>query len=319
MSWPLREPFAISRGTKTAFESLLVTLTDAEGHRGRGEGCAVGYLGETTTGMAAQLEAARGRIEEGVTREGLLDLLPAGGARAALDAALWDLEAKQTGQSAFARAGVPAPRAMDTAYTIGIRATGDYEAAARVKADFKVLKLKVDAGDPLAAIAAARRGAPNAGFIVDPNQSWTIDQLRAFAPALVDLGVVLLEQPIPAGAEQGLDGYRCPVRLCADELVHVTADLGKAHGRFDVINIKLDKTGGLTAALRLAEAARALGFDLMVGCMGGSSLAMAPATVLAQQCAFIDLDAPLLLAEDLPEGLTHAGGAFEPPRRELWG
>ena len=318
-SWPLHEPFAISRGTTTDSTGLIVTLTDAEGRRGRGEGFGVGYAGETLDAMAAQIDAVRPAIEAGADREALLELLPAGGARCAVDAARWDLEAKRAGQSAFSLAGVAGAGPVDTAYTIGIRSVDAYETAARARADFKRLKIKVDARDPLAAIAAARRGAPDAAFIVDPNQAWSIDELGRLAPALVDLGVVLLEQPIPAGAEAGLDGYRCPVRLCADELIQEEADLAKAAGRFDVINIKLDKTGGLTASLRLAAAARRAGFGLMVGCMGGTSLAMAPALVLAQQCEFVDLDGPLLLAQDWPDGLVYRAGKVDLPDPAFWG
>ncbi|MGA0602637.1 enolase C-terminal domain-like protein [Caulobacter sp. KR2-114] len=317
--WAMAEPFAISRETKTETESLVVTLTDAAGRRGRGEGYGVTYAGETLAGMAAQIEAAWPAIAAGADREALLEQLPPGGARCALDAALWDLEAKQTGRSVFDLAGVAAPGPVDSAYTIGIRPPEAYEAAARRRAGFKVLKIKVDAADPLAAIAAARRGAPDPAFIVDPNQAWSVETLKALAPRLAGLGVVLLEQPIPVGHEADLDGYACPVRLCADELINHAADLPRARGRFDVVNIKLDKAGGLTGALRLAKAARAEGFGLMVGCMGGSSLAMAPALVLAQQCDFVDLDGPLLLAHDWPDGLTYRDGRVAPADPAFWG
>lgn len=317
--WRMAEPFAISRETKTENEGLLVTLIDGAGRPGRGEAYGVTYAGETLAAMAAQLEAVRPAIEAGADRQALLDLLDAGGARCALDAALWDLEAKRTGRSAFDLAGVAAPRAVDSAYTIGIRSVEAYEIAARRRSGFKLLKLKVDAADPLAGIAAARRGAPDAAFIVDPNQAWSVETLKALAPRLVALGVVLLEQPIPVGDESGLDGYDCPIRLCADELINEAADLPKARGRFDVINIKLDKAGGLTAALQLAQTARADGFGLMVGCMGGSSLSMAPALVLAQQCDFVDLDGPLLLAEDWPDGLTYDDGRVAPAHALFWG
>jgi L-alanine-DL-glutamate epimerase-like enolase superfamily enzyme len=269
--------------------------------------------------MTAEIEAVRSVIEMGMDRQTLLDILPAGGARCAVDAALWDLEAKTRGQSAFLAAGVTAPRPLVTAYTIGIRPTADYETAAAARANHALLKIKVDATDPVAAVAAARRGAPNAAFIVDPNQSWPLDALKTFAPEMAGLGVVLLEQPIKVGSEDGLDGYACPVKLCADELINGPADIVKAKGRFDVINIKLDKTGGLTAALSLADAARAEGLDLMVGCMAGSSLAMAPAFVLGQQCSFVDLDGPLLQSTDWPDGLVYQDGVATPPSPALWG
>jgi len=318
-SWPMREPFAISRGVSTETECVIVTLTDDEGRRGRGEGCGVNYSGETPQSMLGQIEQVRPAIENGVSREDLLTLLPAGGARCAIDAALWDLEAKQSGRSVFSLAGVDAPAPVQTAFTIGIRSVDDYRTAAAARADFAVLKIKVNQENPVAAVAAARRGAPKAAFIVDPNQSWTVEALKAIAPQLADLGVVLLEQPIKVGDEAGLDGYRCPVRLCADELIQGVDDLKRAAGRFDVINIKLDKTGGLTDGLRLASSARMAGFGLMVGCMVGSSLSMAPGLVLAQQCAFVDLDGPLLQSEDWPDGLSYLGGLIQLPRPSFWG
>jgi len=319
LRWPLREPFAISRGVQTEVAAIVVTLVGRDGHCGRGEACGVPYAGETPETMTAQIEAVRSLIETGMDRHALLDILPAGGARCALDAALWDLAAKTSGRSAFLAAGVPAPRPLVTAYTIGIRAINDYETAAAARASHALLKIKVDATDPIAAVAAARRGAPNAAFIVDPNQAWTLDALKTFAPKMADLGVVLLEQPIKVGTEEGLDGYACPVKLCADELINGQADLAKAKGRFDVINIKLDKTGGLTAALQLADAARTEGLDLMVGCMAGSSLSMAPAFVLGQQCRFVDLDGPLLQSADWPDGILYHDGVATPPSPALWG
>jgi len=317
--WPLREPFATSRGVLTHIAAIVVTLVDQDGRCGRGEACGVTYAGETPETMTAQIDAVRSVIERGVDRHALLDILPAGGARCAIDAALWDLEAKRTGRSAFLAVGVPSPRPLITAYTIGIRATDDYETAAAARATHALLKIKVNDRDPIGAVAAARRGAPRAAFIVDPNQSWSLEALKEFAPRMAELGVVLLEQPIKVGSEESLDGYACPVRLCADELINGTADLAKAKGRFEVINIKLDKAGGLTAALHLADAARAGGFDLMVGCMAGSSLAMAPACVLGQRCDFVDLDGPLLQSADWPDGLTYHDGLASPPSPRLWG
>jgi len=318
-TWPLREPFAISRETTTATETLVVTIRDGAGAIGRGEGCGLSYRGETPAGMAAQIEAIRRALEAGLSRSELSCLLPPGGARCAVDCALWDLEAKQSGRSVFSSAGVDTPRAVSTAYTIGIRAAEDVRRAAEARASHAVLKIKVGPGDPTAAVAAARQGAPGASFIVDPNQAWSVDELKAYAPGLADLGVMLLEQPIAVGAEPGLDGYACPVALCADELIDDWRDLDRARGRFDVINIKLDKTGGLTEALRLANAARELGFELMVGCMAGSSLGMAPGMVLAQQCRFVDLDGPLLCADDWPGGLVYDDGVVSPPSPAFWG
>ncbi len=315
----MREPFAIARGVQSSQPSLIVTLTDADGLRGRGEGCGVDYAGETPAVMRSQLEAVHPRITRGVRRRDLADLLPAGGARCALDAALWDLEARQQGTTVAALAGLSPLKPVTTAYTIGIRSLDAYEETARRYAAYPVLKIKVDGSDPVAAVAAVRRGAPNARLIVDANQSWSVDALKAHAAALAADGVVLLEQPIPVGAEAGLDGYRCPIPIAADELINGVADLSRARGRFDVINVKLDKTGGLTWALDLAAEARARGFGLMVGCMAGSSLSMAPALVLAQQCAFVDLDGPLLQSEDWPDGLRYDNGVVSPPDPAFWG
>jgi L-Ala-D/L-Glu epimerase len=254
-----------------------------------------------------------------MTREDLLGLLPPGGARFAVDSALWDLEAKRGGPDPFSACGL-SPEPVTSAYTIGIRSLDGYRDTAGRFAGYAVLKVKVDGSDPLAAVKSVRAGAPASRLIVDPNQSWSVDQLKALAPGLANLGVALLEQPIPAGAEPALDGWTSPVLLCADELVHEIADLDRARGRFHAVNIKLDKTGGLTAALALADAAEAEGFRLMVGCMAGSSLSMAPAMVLAQRCDFVDLDGPLLQSEDTQPGLRYEQGRVERPYvPELWG
>jgi L-alanine-DL-glutamate epimerase-like enolase superfamily enzyme len=316
--WRFHEPFVIARATFVECETIEVTLRDATGAVGRGGAYGVTYAGETIASMTGDIEAARPEIETGVTRETLLSLMPAGGARCAVDAALWDLEAKRGAGDPFFRNGVrPAP--VFSARTLGIRPPTAFECAAR-ESGAHALKIKVNAEDPLAMIAAARRGAPEAHLIVDPNQSWSVEQLRTLAPRLVDLGVALLEQPILVGAETALDEWRSPVPLCADELVDGVDDLGRAKDRFAVVNIKLDKAGGLTAALRLADAAVAMGFDLMVGCMGGPSLVMAPAMVLAQRCRWIDLDAPLFLTDDDRPGFFYEGGAVARPYiPELWG
>jgi L-alanine-DL-glutamate epimerase-like enolase superfamily enzyme len=312
-AWRLHEPLAIARGVQDTVPTIQVTIADEHGHRGRGEACGVDYAGETIASMTAQIEAVLPSIKP------LLSLLPAGGARCAVDSALWDLEAKQSGEGAFVRAGVKEPKAVQTARTIGIRPTADYSSAANAHANHALLKIKVDASDPLGALAAVRRGAPDSSLIVDPNQSWSVEQLKALAPHLSALGVVLLEQPIPVGDEGGLDGYRCPVPICADELINDQRDLSLAKGRFDCVNIKLDKAGGLTSALRLADAATAAGFKLMVGCMVGSSLSMAPAMILAQRCAFVDLDGPLLQSDDWTDGLRYESGWVSPPAQHFWG
>lgn len=317
--WPLREPFAIARGISTAQQTINVIVRDGDGIEGRGEACGIPYEDETVATMRAQLAAVADRVGGGLSRAALQELLPAGGARFALDSALWDHEAKRSGMPVWRTAGLPEPGPIVTAYTIGIRDEAGYRQAAEQRAAYPLLKVKVNAEAPLAAIRAVRRGAPGARLIVDPNQSWTVDQLRALAPSLADLGVVLLEQPIPVGAEVGLDGYRCPVPLCADELVGTADQIGRAVGWFDAVNIKLDKTGGLTGALRLAEAADAAGLGIMVGCMAGSSLCMAPAFLLAQRCDFTDLDGPLLQATDWPGGLVYEDGRISPAPAGFWG
>jgi L-Ala-D/L-Glu epimerase len=199
-----------------------------------------------------------------------------------------------------------------------MRSIEDYERTAGSKADYGVLKVKVSTEDPVTAIEAVRRGAPDAALIIDVNQAWDVATLKKFAPPLASLGVVLLEQPIAVGCEAALDGYRCPIRLCADELINSEHDLEKAKDRFDVINIKLEKSGGLTAALNLADCAQQAGFDLMVGTMGGSSLGAAPAIILAQRCE-LDLDGPLLQSHDWPDGLVYKSGVIEVPRASFWG
>jgi L-Ala-D/L-Glu epimerase len=309
----------MSRGTLLGEDTIQVRLTDRGGRVGRGEAVGVTYAGETPATMAAQLERVRERVEAGVSRIELLDLLDHGGARAALDAALWDLEAKQGGADPFHTTGLE-PRPVTSMCSIGVKTNEGYAAAAASLADFATIKVKVDGRDPLGGLSAVHRAAPRAQLVVDPNQGWSVDQLKVLAPQLVNLNVVLLEQPIPVGDEPGLDSWTSPVPLCADELINTHADLARARGRFDVINIKLDKAGGLTAALRLADAVKALGMDLMVGCMMGSSLSMAPAMVLAQRARFVDLDGPLLHSEDVEHGFEYSNGTVARPHRaELWG
>ncbi len=318
-SWPLREVLTIARGQLFEQPTLHVVLTTDAGIRGTAEACGIPYKGETPESMMAQLEAVRSEIEGGVDREGAIALLPKGGARTALDSALWDLEAKLGLGDPFERNGLR-PDPVASAYTIGMRDDRSYEDTARAVAAFPLLKVKVGAKDPLGAIEAVRRGAPRSGLIVDANQSWTVDALKALAPALAGLGVVLLEQPIAVGDEPGLADWTSPVPLCADELVDDIADLDKAAGRFQVVNVKLDKAGGLTSALRLADAVQARGMALMVGCMLGSSLSMAPAMVLAQRCAFVDLDGPMVQKGDVAFGFDYRDGVVSAPHNpKLWG
>lgn len=316
-SWPLLEPFVISRQTYTNADVIIVEL-EAAGCRGRGEAAGVDYHGETPCSMQAQIESVRGAIEAGVSRAELMHLLPAGGARNAVDAALWDLEAKRAGTPVWRLAGVSNHPVM-SAITIGIRSIKEYEARARALASYPCLKIKVSGEQPLQAVAAVRRGSPTARLIVDANQAWSVQTLYELSPALVDLGVDLLEQPVPANADEGLVAGRCPIPVCADEAFNTLADLPRVRERYDFVNIKLDKTGGLTASLEIARAARAAGMRLMVGCMNGGSVAMAPGMVLAQLCEVADLDGPLLQAEDWPAGITYSDGLMAWPAPQLWG
>lgn len=316
-NFALVEPFVITGHRYDQTETVQVRIREGQ-TEGRGEGVGVDYHGESAATMLAQLAAVRSALEAGADRTALLDLLPPGGARCAADGALLDLEARLSGVSVGQRFGLLCAR--ESAVTIGL---GSIEAlratAAKLAPTTRTIKIKVDGEDPLQRIAAAHEAAPGAGLIVDPNQGWTVAQLQALAPALPALGVVLLEQPIAVGREAELDGWDAPVPLAADELVHDIADLAKARGRFQVINIKLDKSGGLTAALALADRAEAEGFKLMVGCMVGSSLSMAPALLLASRCAFVDLDGPALQSEDWPDGYVYHGGQITPARRGFWG
>ena len=318
ISWPMNEPFVIARGAQTTADVVAVEIAYGD-IVGRGEAAGVPYAGETPETMLQQLEQVRGSIESGVDHGGLLSLLPAGGARNALDAALWDLESKITGVRAWIRAGVGRGEAITTAITIGIRAIPEYEKAARALANNAWIKIKVDKTDPLGAVRAVRLAAPNAKLVVDANQAWTVEDLKNFMPALLELRVDLLEQPVKVGLDDGLRGYESPIPICADESINTVADLPNLVGRYSFINIKLDKTGGLTTALELARAAKKLGFRLMSGCMCGGSLAMAPAMVLAQLCEINDLDGPMLQSQDWPGGIVYNHGVMAPAWPEFWG
>jgi L-alanine-DL-glutamate epimerase-like enolase superfamily enzyme len=321
--------------------AVRVTLHDAAGHRGRGEALGVDYAGETPESLVAELEAlvARSpRQRPGHTmrsqpafprnRQELLTLLPAGGARNALDAALWDLEAKATGVPAWRRAaderraadGAPAePGSLTTAYTLSLGDAADVRRAAREYRDYPVLKLKVDATRHLDLIAAVRAEAPSTPLIVDANGSWSLELLEALAPRLAEAGVSVLEQPLAAGADAGLAGRRFAVPIAADESCTDRASMPALAGRYQILNIKLDKSGGLTEALALAGEAKARGFGLMVGNMCGSSLAMAPACILALQCDYIDLDGPLLQIDDTEPAIEYVNGRMTFPSAALWG
>lgn len=316
-AWPLREPFVISSGTKTVADVVMVAIAEG-GYTGRGEGVCVKHRGETLDGVIAQIKNVATQISAGITRRQLLTRLGPGSARNAIDAALWDLEAKQQQTTVWQLAGIE-PGAVTTAVTIAIRSLKEYEARARELADHPWLKIKVGSDAPLDAIAAVRRGSPHAKVVVDTNQAWTVAQLRGLSSALVDLKVDLLEQPVHDKDDAGLIGIKLPLPVCADEPANTLDDLPRLVDRYDFVNIKLDKCGGLTAGLDFAYAAKAQGMRLMVGCMVGSSLGMAPAMVLARLCEVVDLDGPLLIGNDWPNGIRYNKGEMSVPDASLWG
>ncbi|ACL59343.1 N-acetyl-D-Glu racemase DgcA [Methylobacterium nodulans] len=317
-TWPLAGRFTISRGSRTEAVVVEARVTDGT-HTGRGECVPYARYGETVEGVRDLVAAQGPAVAAGATRADLLRLMPAGAARNALDCALWDYEAKATGRPAHAIAGLPPPCPATTAYTLSLGTPEEMEAAARAAAQRPLLKVKLGGeGDP-ARIAAVRRGAPAARLIVDANEAWRAGTLAENLAACAAAGVELIEQPLPASDDGALAGLPRSIPLCADESLHDTAGLDALLGRYDAINIKLDKAGGLTEALALARAARERGLTIMVGCMVGTSLAMAPAMLLADFAAFVDLDGPLLLARDREPGLRFEGSTIHPPEPALWG
>jgi L-alanine-DL-glutamate epimerase-like enolase superfamily enzyme len=317
-TWPIRGRFTISRGSRTAIEVVVVEL-EAEGCRGRGEGVPYGRYGESLEGVIAAIEALRGDLAAGLDRAALQGRLPAGAARNALDCAFWDLDAKQTGKRVWDLAGLPAPEPVTTAYTLSLDSVENMRAAAKANAERPLLKLKLAGPEDLARVEAVREGAPTAGLVVDANEGWTPAFYDEIAPRLQALGVAMIEQPLHADHDQALARMERPVPVCADEACHDRASLPGLEGRYDMINIKLDKTGGLTEALKLKAEAEAAGYRIMVGCMLGTSLAMAPAMLVGQGAEVVDLDGPLLLAEDRSDGLLYEGSLLHPPAPALWG
>jgi L-alanine-DL-glutamate epimerase-like enolase superfamily enzyme len=316
--WPITGAFTISRGAKT--EAVTVTAEVSRGGViGRGECVPYPRYGETPEATLAALEALREPIRHGLDRHGLQTAMPAGAARNALDCALVDLEAKTAGQRAWNLLGREEPQACVTAYTISLGTPEAMAEATAKAAHRRLLKIKLGGDGDGARIAAARKAAPNSELIVDANEAWTPDNLAQNLAACADAGVTLVEQPLPAGKDDVLARTKRPLSVCADESVHDRASLDGLRGRYDAVNIKLDKTGGLTEALAMADAAQALGFDIMVGCMVATSLAMAPAMLLTRQARFVDLDGPLLLARDRDGGLRYDGSLVYPPEAALWG
>ncbi len=316
--WPIAGSFTISRGAKTEAEVVVATLADGE-HAGRGECVPYARYGETVDGVIAAIARLAPAVANGLDRNDLAASLPAGAARNALDCAFWDLAAKRSGTPAHVLAGLPQPNPLVTAYTISLAAPEIMADAAAAAAARPLLKVKLGGpGDP-ARIAAVRTAAPDSALIVDANEGWTAANLMDNLAACAEAGVRLIEQPLPARDDAALASCPHAVPICADESVHDRASLAGLRGRYDAVNIKLDKTGGLTEALAVAAAARSLGFDLMVGCMVSTSLAIAPALLVAQGARYVDLDGPLLLARDRPDGLRFDGSIVHPASPALWG
>ncbi|USI73068.1 N-acetyl-D-Glu racemase DgcA [Sphingomonas morindae] len=317
--WPVAGAFIIARGAKTEVDVVLVTLSDGA-YRGRGEATPIYYHGETAESVKAQLLGCAEAVAAGARRRDLAGLLPRGAARNALDAALWDLDARRCGLPAWRIAGLSEPQPLATAFTLSLADPAAMEADARAAASrYPLLKLKLAGEGDVARVAAVRRGAPEARLIVDANGSWAPDDVVARAGALVPHRVELIEQPLPAGADAALAGLASPIPLCADESCQDRADLAACIGRYAAINVKLDKAGGLTEALALIAEGRAAGLKVMVGCMLSTSLGIAPAFLAAQGADWVDLDAPLLLARDRPEGFRFEGGVLRPAAPGLWG
>lgn len=311
----LAEVFTISRGSRSEAQVVTVHIS-RDGITGRGESVPYARYGESIASVVAQIEG----LPAGIDRKSLQDALPAGAARNAVDCAMWDWDAKSTGRPVWDLAGLAsAPRAEITAYTLSLDTPERMEAAAARHQSRPLLKIKLGTPDDMPRLEAVRRGAPRARIIVDANEGWTVDSYNDLAPHLIRLGVEMVEQPLPAGADDLLAEIARPLPVCADESAHDRASLPDLVGKYDMVNIKLDKTGGLTEALALRDAAVTEGYAVMVGCMVGSSLAMAPALLVAQGVAITDLDGPLLLAEDREHALTFDADGVHPARPELWG
>jgi L-alanine-DL-glutamate epimerase-like enolase superfamily enzyme len=313
-SFRLAQVFTISRGSRTEAQVLTVRVI-REGVTGRGECVPYARYGETLESVTAQIEGLPGDI----SRQDLQDALPPGAARNAVDCALWDWKAKRDGTRVHTLAGLPAPRAVTTAYTLSLDTPENMRAAAAAQAHRPLLKIKLGTPDDMARLQAVREGAPDTRIIVDANEGWTAEVYADLAPHLLRLGVQMVEQPLPADADDMLAGIERPLPVCADESCHDRASLSGLAGKYDMVNVKLDKTGGLTEALALKAEAEAAGYGVMVGCMVGSSLAMAPAMLVAQGAEIVDLDGPLLLAEDREVPLRFEGSTISPPSPDLWG
>ncbi|NDU99430.1 N-acetyl-D-Glu racemase DgcA [Pseudoroseicyclus tamaricis] len=310
----LAEVFTISRGSRTEAEVLTARVT-RDGVQGAGECVPYARYGETLESVTAQIEG----LAEGMSRQNLQDALPAGAARNAVDCALWDWQSKRSGAPVWQLAGLAKPRPLTSAYTLSLDTPEKMEASAAKHGSRPLLKIKLGTPEDMPRLEAVRRGAPKARLIVDANEGWTAEVYADLAPHLLRLGVELVEQPLPAGEDDMLGEIERPLPVCADESCHDRASLPGLAGKYDVVNIKLDKTGGLTEALALRDAAREAGYRVMVGCMVGSSLAMAPAVLVAQGAEWVDLDGPLLLGEDRDPPLRFEGSVIHPAEPALWG
>jgi len=316
--WPIAGTFTISRGSKTEAQVVVAELRE-DGIVGRGEGVPYPRYGESIVAVVAAIQAMAGPIAHGLDRAELQAMMPAGAARNALDCALWDLEAKRSGTPAHALAGLQAPRPLTTAFTISLATPQVMANAARAAAGRPLLKVKLGGPEDPVCIAAVHQAAPRSQLIVDANEGWSPDRLEENLAACAAAGVTLVEQPLPAGDDAALSSLRHPIPICADESVHDRASLHGLVGKYDAINIKLDKAGGLTEAFALANEAAGIGFGLMVGCMISTSLAIAPALLVAQRASVVDLDAPLLLTRDRSNGLHYDGSLVYPASPSLWG
>ena len=316
--FPIRGVFRISRGARTESRAVVATLTDSR-YIGRGECMPYARYDETMESVLAEIASLAPAIADGANRQDIQSLLPAGAARNAIDCAFWDLEAKRGGCRAWEIAGLGQPDGVVTAYTLSLDEPNAMGRAANAAKDRPLLKIKLAGEGDLERVAAIRKNAPKAKLIVDANEGWTPEMVAPFSEKLAALGVALIEQPLPASADSPLANLPHPVPICADESAHTSADIERLAGRYDVVNIKLDKSGGLTEALKFRDAILAANMDVMVGCMLGSSLAMAPAMLITEGAQFVDLDGPLLLDRDRAPGLCYTGSKIAYPPQELWG
>lgn len=317
-TWPIRGSFTISRGSRTEVDVIVAELREGD-KRGRGECVPYARYGETPESVMEQIQGLEDALASGLDSDRLQDALPSGAARNAVDCAFWDLNAKCDGKRVWELAGLPAPEPLTSAYTLSLDTPEKMKAAAKENSVRPLLKLKLAGPDDLQRVEAVRSGAPEAVIIVDANEGWTPEIYSDLAPKLAALGVQMIEQPLPADNDAALGEIERAVPVCADESCHDRASLPALKGRYDIINIKLDKTGGLTEALALKVEAEAIGFGVMVGCMLATSLSMAPAHLVAQGVQVVDLDGPLLLAKDREPPMRFEGSEIYPPDEALWG